>query len=316
MKIPITKPYFGEEELALVQKAIETGWIVQGPQVAEFERLVSEYSKIPYTLATTSCTTALHLGLIALGIGQGDEVILPAFTFVASANVIEYQRAKPIFCDIDLRTFNIDVAQIESKITERTKAIMPVSLFGLSVDMDPIIQLARRYDLRVIEDAACAVGAWYQGHHAGALADISAMSFHPRKTVVTGEGGMVLTNDESLAGKMISLRNHGTAASDLQRHHNKMSYIMPDYDVVGFNYRMTDLQGGLGVAQMQKLEYMLNRRRKLAQRYDDALGKMNWLKAPYVPEGYVHGYQSYVCQFSPEEPSMDNVKNYTSGATN
>jgi len=177
MKIPITKPFFGPEELRAVQQPLESGWVVQGPKVAEFETLFAEYAKVSYTLATTSCTTALHLALVALGVGPGDEVILPAFTFVATANVVEHQQAIPVFTDIDLRTFNIDVSQIESKITERTKVIMPVSIFGLSADMEPIIELAGQHNLYVVEDAACGVGAWYHGHHAGTLADIGGVSF-------------------------------------------------------------------------------------------------------------------------------------------
>ena len=308
MKIPITKPYFDDDEFSLVRQSLETGWVVQGPRVAEFERLLSEYSKIPHTLATTSCTTALHLGLVALGIGSGDEIIVPAFTFVASANVIEYQGARPVFCDIDLSTFNIDVTQIESKITERTKAIMPVSLFGLSADMDPILELARQYNLYVIEDAACAVGGWYKGHHAGALADVGALSFHPRKLIVTGEGGMLLTGNQALAEKMRSLRDHGATVSDLQRHQGKKSYIMPEYDMVGFNYRMTDIQGAIGVAQMRKFEYLVSRRSEIARRYDDALAELNWLRTPHTPDEYIHGYQSYVCLFAPVEPTMENVE--------
>lgn len=308
MKIPITKPYFDDEERALVQEPLETGWVVQGPKVAQFERLFSEYSKIPYTLATTSCTTALHLGLVALGIGPGDEIIVPAFTFVASANVIEYQRAKPVFCDIDLGTFNIDVFRIESKITERTKAIMPVSLFGLSADMAPILELARKYNLYVIEDAACAVGAWYNGHHAGTLADIGAVSFHPRKAITTGEGGMALTKKKDLYDKMRALRDHGAAVSDLQRHHEKRSFLLPEYHMVGYNYRMTDLQGALGVAQMGKLKHIMARRTALAQHYDQTLADLDWLETPFTPKKYVHGYQSYVCLFQPEVPSMDNVE--------
>jgi perosamine synthetase len=308
MRIPITKPYFGAEERAAVLEPLDTGWVVQGPNVAEFERLFAEYAKVPYTLATTSCTTALHLALVALGVGPGDEVILPAFTFVATANVIEYQHARPVFADIDLRTFNIDVSQIESKITERTKVIMPVSLFGLGADMEPIIELARRHNLHVAEDAACAVGAWYNGHHAGTLADIGAVSFHPRKAITTGEGGMVLTNDGGLAEKIRSLRDHGATKSDLQRHKSKRGFLMPEYNVVGYNYRMTDLQGALGVAQMRKLRYILERRIALAQRYDEMLKDLAWLETPYTAEGYVHGYQSYVCLFVPEEPTMYNVE--------
>jgi perosamine synthetase len=308
MRIPITKPYFGAEERAAVLEPLETGWVVQGPKVAEFERLFAEYAQVPYTLATTSCTTALHLALVALGVEPGDEVILPAFTFVATANVIEHQRAKPVFTDIDLRTFNIDVSQIESMITERMKVIMPVSLFGLSADMEAIIEVARRYNLHVVEDAACAIGAWYKGHHAGTLVDVGAVSFHPRKAITTGEGGMVLTNNEELADKIRSLRDHGATKSDLQRHEGKRGFLMPEYDMAGYNYRMTDLQGAVGVAQMGKLRYVLDRRIALARRYDQALKGLGWLETPYTPEGCVHGYQSYVCLFRPEEPTMDNVE--------
>ncbi len=308
MKIPITKPYFDDDEFRLVQETLETGWVVQGPKVAQFEKLFSDYTKIPYSLATTSCTTALHLALVALGVGPGDEVILPAFTFVASANAIEYQGTKPVFCDIDLRTFNIDVTKIESKITKKTRAIMPVSLFGLSADMHPIMELANRHNLHVIEDAACAVGSWYHGHHAGSLADIGAVSFHPRKAITTGEGGMVLTKDEFLAEKMRSLRDHGATVSDLQRHHEKRSFLMPEYHMVGYNYRMTDLQGALGVAQIGKLEQIMDRRTILAQNYDQALADLDWLETPYTPRNNVHGYQSYVCLFRPEVPTMDNVE--------
>ncbi len=308
MKIPITKPFFGPEEFQAVQEPLKSGWVVQGPKVAEFERLFAEYAKVSYTLGTTSCSTALHLALVALGVEPGDEVILPAFTFVATANVIEYQRAKPVFVDIDLRTFNIDVSQIESRITERTKVIMPVSLFGLSANMEPIIKVARKHNLYVIEDAACGVGAWYQGHHAGSLADVGCVSFHPRKVITTGEGGMVLTDNENIAKKIRSLRDHGATRSDLQRHENKRGFLMPEYNMVGYNYRMTDLQGALGVAQMGKLRYILERRKILARRYDEALENLEWLKTPYTPEGYVHGSQAYVCLLGPEELTMNNVE--------
>lgn len=308
MKIPITKPYFGAEERAAVLEPLDTGWVVQGPKVAEFERLFAGYAKVPHALATISCTTALHLALVALGVGPDDEVIIPAFTFVATANVIEHQRARPVFADIDLRTFNIDVSQVESRITDRTKVIVPVSLFGLSADMEPIIELARQHNLYVVEDAACAVGAWYHGHHAGTLADIGCVSFHPRKAITTGEGGMVLTNNEELAEKIRSLRNHGATKSDLQRHRSKRGFLMPEYNMAGYNYRMTDLQGAVGVAQMGKLRYILERRTSLARRYDQALKGFDWLETPYIPEGYSHGYQSYVCLFRPEEPAMNNVE--------
>ena len=167
MKIPITKPFLGDEERKAILEPLESGWIVQGPKVAEFERLFAEFTSAEHAIATSSCTTALHLSLFAMGIGEGEEVILPSFTFVATANAIEYTGATPVFCDIDLKTFNIDVEQIRKKVTEKTKAIIPVHLFGLSADMKPILEIAKQYGLKVIEDAACGLGSYYSGRHVG-----------------------------------------------------------------------------------------------------------------------------------------------------
>lgn len=193
MKIPITKPLFGEEERKAILEPLESGWIVQGPKVAEFEARFAEFTGAAHAIATSSCTTALHLSLIAMGIGPGDEVILPSFTFVATANAIEYTGARPVFCDIDMNHFNIDVNEIEKKLTKRTKAIIPVHLFGLSVDMKPVLEIAERFGLRIIEDAACALGSSYQGTHVGTFGDAGCFSFHPRKAITTGEGGMITT---------------------------------------------------------------------------------------------------------------------------
>src|SRR6266550_1146761 len=186
MSIPITKPFFGEEELRAVQLPLESGWVVQGPYVARFEEMFSAFTGASFSSAATSCTTALHLAVAALGLQPGDEVIVPAFTWVATANVVEYMGAKPVFCDIRLDTFNIDVEQIEALITPRTVGVIPVHLFGLCADMQPILDLARRHSLWVVEDAACALGAWYQGSHAGTLGDMGCFSFHPRKSITTG----------------------------------------------------------------------------------------------------------------------------------
>ncbi len=308
MKIPITKPYFGEEEKQALMEPVETGWVVQGPKVAEFEKLFAKYARSPFALATTSCTTALHLALVALGIGPGDEVIVPAFTWVATANVVEMQGARPIFADIKLDTFNIDVDQIEQLITPRTKAIIPVSLFGVSADMEPILEIAKKYGLQVIEDDACAIGTWYKGHHAGTLAPVGCFSFHPRKAITTGEGGMAITNDESLAVRMKSLRDHGASVSDLTRHLGAHSYLLPEFNVVGYNYRMTDLQGALGVAQMRRLEWILQERTARARIYDNTLEQIPWLRPPVIPDGYKHGYQAYVCLFQSEHPTLSNVQ--------
>lgn len=308
MKIPISKPYFGDEERALVLEPIETGWVVQGPKVAEFERRFAAYAGTPFALATTSCTTALHLALVALGVGPGDEVIVPALTWVATANVVEMQGARPVFVDVELDTFNLDPARLAAAMTPRTKVILPVSLFGISAPMTPILELARRSGLKVVEDAACAVGAWYHGQHAGTLADIGCFSFHPRKAITTGEGGMLITADEDCAGRVQSLRDHGASKSDLARHLGARAYLLPDFEMVGYNYRMTDLQGALGVAQMGRLEWALEQRTRLARRYDEAIEGLGWLRPPVVPPGCRHGYQAYVGLFRPEAPTVANVE--------
>ncbi len=307
MKIPISKPYFGEAEQQAVLEPLATGWVVQGPKVAEFERRFGEFTGAPFALATTSCTTALHLALIALGVGPGDEVIVPAFTWVATANVVEMQGARPVFVDINLETFNLDVAQLERAITPRTRVIMPVSLFGISAPMQSVMECARKHGLKVVEDDACAVGAWYQDRHAGTLADIGCFSFHPRKAITTGEGGMLITSSAEIAEKVRSLRDHGASVSDLARHLGPRSYLLPEFNAVGYNYRMTDLQGALGVAQMARLEWILQQRTRLAARYDEALRNLGWLRPTEVPPECRHGYQAYVCLFQPEPPTLANV---------
>ncbi|HVT05055.1 MAG TPA: DegT/DnrJ/EryC1/StrS family aminotransferase [Thermoanaerobaculia bacterium] len=307
MKIPISKPYFGLEEQRAIIEPLETGWVVQGPKTAEFERLFSSYTRSPHAIATTSATTALHLALIAIGVKAGDEVIVPAFTWVATANVVEMCSARPVFVDIELDTFNIDVNRIEAAITPRTRAIIPVSLFGVSADMKPIMELARKHGLKVVEDDACATGAWYHGHHAGTLADIGCFSFHPRKAITTGEGGMVITADEGIAEQIRSLRDHGASKSDLARHLGARSYVLPDFNMLGYNYRMTDLQAAVGVVQMGRLVSLLEMRTRIARCYDERLTPLGWLRPPVTPAGCSHGYQSYVCLFQPQKPTMDNI---------
>lgn len=307
MKIPITRPCFDDAERRAVLEPLETGWLVQGPRVAEFERLFAEFVGVQHAVATTSCTTALHLALVGLGIGPGDEVVLPSLTWVATANVVEIVGARPVFVDVSLDTFNVDVAAMERAVTSRTKALMPVSLFGLSAEMTPLVAFARARGLRVIEDDACAIGAYCDGHHAGTLADAGCFSFHPRKAITTGEGGMVVTHDEALAARLRSLRDHGASINDLARHQSARSFVLPEFNVVGFNYRMTDLQGAVGVAQMGKLRTILQERRRVAARYDEMLADIPWLRPPVTPPGYTHGYQSYVCLFAPETPTLANV---------
>lgn len=294
MKIPVTRPVFGDEEIDAVAACLRSGWVVQGPKVAEFEALWAGYTGARFARATTSCTTALHLAMIAIGIEPGDEVIVPAFTWVATANAVEYCGATPVFADIDLRTFNLDPAAIEARITPRTKAIVPVHEFGLSADMTAILEIAARHDLRVVEDAACATGTRHQGRHVGTFGDVGCFSFHPRKAISTGEGGMLTTDDETAATLVEVLRSHGAEESDLARHAGTGGFALPEFNRLGFNYRMTDIQAAIGVEQMARLEGILEVRRSLAARYDEALGDLDGLRTPFEPVGDTHVYQSYV----------------------
>jgi len=301
--IQISQPVTGEEEWQEVKEPIMSGWLTSGPKVREFEKLFAEYHGVKHAYAVTSATTALHLALVALDIGQGDEVIVPAFTWVATANVVRYCGAEVVFVDIDSATFNLDPKDLEKRITSRTKAIIPVHLFGLCADMDAIKKIAPGIPL--VEDAACAAGAMYKGAYAGGLGDIGCFSFHPRKSITTGEGGMVTTNDDDLAAKISKLRNHGAEISEEQRHHGPKPYILPDFNMLGFNYRMTDLQAAVGIVQMGKLERLIEERDKWAKFYYENLGDIDWLVLPKFDNGtYHHGWQSFVTMINENKAPM------------
>ena len=305
--IPITKPYFGEEERLAVQRPLESGWVVQGPEVERFELLFADYTGAPHAVAASSCTTALHIAVAALGVEPGDEVVVPAFTWVSTANVVEHLGGRAVFCDVDLATFNAPPEAMADAVTERTVGLVPVHLFGLCADLGPTLDLARSRGFWVVEDAACALGARYRGQHAGTIADAGCFSFHPRKSVTTGEGGMVTTARDDIAATCRSLRDHGASRSDYERHSEDGGFLLSEYELLGFNFRLTDIQGALGCAQMERVEWILDRRRAIAARYDEALADVDWLRTPTTPDGYVHGYQAYVCLFAPEEPSLTNV---------
>ncbi|MBF0312905.1 MAG: DegT/DnrJ/EryC1/StrS family aminotransferase [Oligoflexia bacterium] len=313
MHIPITKPFLDAKEKDFIYQALESGWIVQGPFVKKFEDSFANFVGSKRAIATSNCTTALHLALEASGIMRGDKVIVPAFTFVASANSVEYTGAEVVFCDIDLKTFNIDMQHlvriIEGDRQKKIKAIMPVNLFGLCADLPQIMEIAKQYNLKVIEDSACGLGGSISHKHSGTFGDFGCFSFHPRKSITTGEGGMLVTNHLEDAEKIVSMRDHGSSKSDLARHFEKGGSLLPEYNILGHNYRMNDLQGAMGVAQMEKLDPILNARRKLASNYNRALSECHFLTLPHVPQNYIHGYQSYVCLFSPlENLSMANME--------
>ena len=300
--IHIAKPDTGEEEWRALREPLESGWLTQGPKVAAFEKAFAERHGAKHALATTSCTTALHLILAAMEIGPGDEVIVPAFTWVATANVVLYCGATPVFADVDRRTFNLDPAQVASKVTPRTKAIIAVHLFGLCADIDAIAKAAP--GIPIVEDAACAAGAAYRGRHAGTLGLAAAFSFHPRKSITTGEGGMVTTSDARLASRCNSLRNHGADVSEEQRHVAPKPYVLADFNLLGFNYRMTDLQGAVGLVQLAKMDRYIDERQRWADFYARELGDIGWLRLPGAPAGDRHGWQSYVCMVDERKAGM------------
>ena len=301
--IPIARPCVGEEEWQALREPIMSGWLTQGPKVEAFERRFSELHEVRHSVATTSCTTALHLALLAVGTGPGDEVIVPAFTWVATANAVLYCGATPVFVDVNPTTFNVDVEQALAAVTERTRAVVPVHLFGLCAEV------ARLRDglpegVAVVEDAACAAGARSDERFAGGLGDVAAFSFHPRKSVTTGEGGMVTTDDDDIAARVRRLRNHGASISEEQRHAGPKPYLMADFDVLGFNYRMTDLQGAVGLVQIEKLEGFIAERARWAAWYRDRLGDIDWLRLPQEPAQGRHAWQAFVCTVVPARAPM------------
>lgn len=290
--IRLTIPTIEEDDLQAVCEALASGYLVQGPRVAAFEQAVADYVGVQHAVAVSNCTAALHLSLLALDTQPGDLVIVTAYSFIATANVIELCGAQPVFVDIQPDTFNMDPNRLEDVLkrlmsvretARRVKAILPVHTFGQMADMPAILELANRYELPVIEDAACALGATLHGRQAGTWGVMGCFSFHPRKAITTGEGGMVVTNDAGLARRLRALRNHGQDPES----------SLPDFIMPGFNYRMTEFQAALGLTQMAKLDRIIAARRRLAKHYDDLL-KDTPLQIPVVAPGSQPVYQSYV----------------------
>ncbi len=292
MEVPFARPYLTGEEGAAVAEAIASGWVSQGPRVQAFERAFADRVGAPDAIATTNCTTALALALYASGVGPGDEVIVPSLSFIATANAVWHCGAQPVFADIDPLTYNLDPASAECAITPRTKVIMPVHQVGLPADMDAFLELAERYELTLVEDAACAIGASYKGRPIGSLGPLACFSLHPRKVITTGEGGMIAVHDEALAARLRRLRAHGMDMSDLARH-SARDVVFEAYPERGFNYRMTDMQAALGLCQLDALELILAKRRRLAERYTDALVHIPGLEPPYDPPYAQRTWQSY-----------------------
>jgi len=302
MQVPFARPHLRGDEGDAVAQVIATGWVSQGPQVQAFERAFAERVGAPEAVATSNCTTALHLALHASGIGPGDEVIVPSLSFIATANSVWQCGATPVFADIDPATYNIHAASIERVITARTKAIMPVHQIGLPADMDPILELARERGLIVVEDAACAIGASYHGRPIGSLGPLACFSLHPRKVITTGEGGMIAVSDPEMAARLRRLRQHAMDVSDLARH-SATDVVIERYPERGFNVRMTDMQAALGLKQLEALDEILELRRRLAERYTSALSAIPYLEPPAPdPAGFVRTWQSYAVRLRAGAP--------------
>jgi dTDP-4-amino-4,6-dideoxygalactose transaminase len=301
MQIPITRPYLAGGEAREVADVIASGWLSQGPRVRAFEQAFAARVGAADAVATTSCTTALALALHVCGVGAGDEVIVPSLSFIATANAVWHCGATPVFADIDPRTFNLDPRAAERAITARTKAIMPVHQVGLPADMDAFYELSERRGVRIVEDAACAIGARYRGAPIGSLGSLACFSLHPRKVITTGEGGMIAVRDVAVAERLRRLRAHGMDASDLARH-SARDVVLEAYPERGWNSRMTDMQAALGLCQLEVLDQILRRRRLLAERYTAALEQIPHLEAPYDPPYAQRTWQSYCVRLAPDAP--------------
>ncbi len=309
MNIPITKPLIDLKDVEAIQAPLRTGWLVQGPYVKQFEERVAWFCDARHAVAVSSCTAAIHLALLSAGVGPGDRVMVPSFTYVATANAVEHAGAEPVFVDIDPETFTISINHVQRYLeqcalqkTALPKAVIPVHLFGLCADMPALLRLSEKHGLVVIEDAACALGSEINGKAPGHFGLSACFSFHPRKIITTGEGGMVITQDEKTAASLRILRDHGAEASDHQRH-VKGNGGLPEFNTLGYNFRMTDIQGALGVSQMDKLSDILEDRIRLAKIYHTILKDISWLSPPVCPKGYRHTYQSYVCRIGDKDAS-------------
>ena len=290
--IAFSRPCFGEAEAEAAAAVVRSGWVVGGPRLAEFERRFAALCGAEQAVGVSSWTTGAFLVLHAWGIGPGDEVIVPSLTFIASVNVIRHVGATPVFAEIDPATYNIDPADVARRISDRTRVIMPVDQLGLPCDIDAILALARQHGIRVIDDAACALGSRNHNRPVGSLAEVTVFSLHARKVVTTAEGGMILTNDAELAERLRGLRHQGMSLSDYARHTGPPTRF-ESYPEIGYNYRITDIQAAIGLAQLDRLDYMLERRRAVAARYNACLTGHPAVIAPQVPAGLEHNWQSY-----------------------
>jgi perosamine synthetase len=300
-RIPVMIPWLGEEEAKAASDAVLSGWVAQGPRVAAFERAFAERVGAEHAVAVSSCTTALHLSLVALGLRPGDEVVVPSLSFIATANAVRYVGAEPVFADVEEATGNLTPATVDAVRTPRTRAVLAVHQGGVPADVHALRAACADWQLPLVEDAACAIGSTAGGKPVGQGALIAAWSFHPRKIVTTGEGGMVTTDDAAWAARLRRLREHGMNASAAERHASDKP-VLESYLEVGYNYRMTDIQAAVGLVQLGKLDEMISRRRALAARYDSLLRDLPGLTPVRDPEYGESNFQSYWVLLGPDFP--------------
>jgi len=303
--IPIAKPYLTKEEAQAAYDTILTGWITQGPRVAEFEEKFAKYVGSKYAVAVSNCTTGLHLAMIVAGVGAGDEVICPSMSYIATANSIKYVGAIPVFADVDPVSYNMDVLEAEKKITSKTKAILIVHQIGMPSDIDAFKALCEKHNLKLIEDAACAAGSAYKGAKIGSHSELVCFSFHPRKVISTGDGGMITTNREDYYQRLKLLRQHGMSVNDRVRHESS-KIMFEDHLEVAYNYRLTDIQASVGIKQLEKLDWIIEERRKIAFQYLEGLKGINCIQLPTEAEGYFSNYQSFSIYLKPNCPIERN----------
>ncbi len=303
--IPIAKPYLTTEDAQAAYDVIMSGWITQGPRVQELEEKFAAYTGAKYAVAVSNCTTALHLTMIVSGVGAGDEVICPSMSYIATANSIKYVGATPVFADVISETYNMDVADAERKITPRTKAILLVHQIGMPADIDAFLALCKKHNLVLIEDAACAIGSAYKGKKIGVHSDLVCFSFHPRKVISTGDGGMITTNNEAHYNRMKLLRQHGMSVNAGVRH-SSSKIIFEDHVEVAYNYRLTDIQAAVGIHQLAKLDWIVNERRKIAEAYAKAFADISFIRLPKESANDFTNWQSYSIYIKPESPIKRN----------
>ncbi|MBE0426175.1 MAG: DegT/DnrJ/EryC1/StrS family aminotransferase [Nitrospirae bacterium] len=297
--MPFHKPYITEDEISEVLDSLRSGWLTMGPKTVDFEEMFSKYIGSKNAVSMNSCTACLHIALKTTGLNSGDEVIIPAITFTATAEVVTYFNAKPVLADVNRKTCNIDVSKIEEKITKRTRAIIPVHYAGHPCDMEPVLDIAKKYNLLVIEDAAHAIPAFYKNKKIGTIGDITCFSFYATKTLTTGEGGMATTENDEWSDKMRTLRLHGISRDAWKRYTNEGSWYYEVEDA-GYKYNMTDIQAALGLAQLRKTDWMWERRKEIAQKYTSAFESLHEITTPYVEDGMESAWHLYVIKLNLE----------------